>query len=174
MGQEFAEVGLALGARRQHNLDEAEARLRHWLDWDRRMGSSPGMALILAELGFIAELRGDADAALAAHSDGLAAATAAGDPRAVALAWEGLAGARALAGHHEHAARLLGAAATARESAGALLPPAEQADVRRITAVVRRSLGEPAFSAEVAAGAAQHLEADPMAYPPPLSGRGSR
>jgi predicted ATPase/DNA-binding SARP family transcriptional activator len=163
VGQEFAEVGLALGARRQHNLDDAEARLRHWLDWDRRMGSSPGMALILAELGFIAELRGDADAALAAHSDGLAAATATGDPRAVALAWEGLAGARALAGRHEHAARLLGAAAMARESAGARLPPAEQADVRRITAVVRRALGEPAFSAEVAAGAAQQLDADPMA-----------
>ncbi|MBB5140483.1 hypothetical protein HNP84_010251 [Thermocatellispora tengchongensis] len=37
------------------------------------------------------------------HLEGHAAATATADPRAIALALEGSAGARALAGHHAHA-----------------------------------------------------------------------
>ena len=44
------------------------------------------------------------------HSEGLALAREVGDPRAIALALEGSAGARALAGDARTAARLLGAA----------------------------------------------------------------
>jgi predicted ATPase/DNA-binding SARP family transcriptional activator len=135
-GQEIAEVGLGLVARRRGRLDEAEAHLTDWLEWNRRLDSDHGTALILAELGFIAELRGDAPAALALHRDGLAAARRTGDPRAVALALEGLAGARALAGRHRGAARLLQAATTVRERLGAPLPPAERGDVDRIRAAI--------------------------------------
>jgi hypothetical protein len=71
----------------------------------------------------------------------------------MALALEGLAGARALAGHHGQAARLLGVAGAARRSAGAPLPPAEQGDVNRITAMVRTALGEESFASEFAVGA---------------------
>lgn len=88
---------------------------------------------MLAELGFIAEQRGDAETALSRHLDGLSAARASGDPRSVALALEGMAGAHTLAGRHHQAARLLGAATAARESAGAPLPAAERGDVDRIT-----------------------------------------
>ncbi|MFP3992464.1 BTAD domain-containing putative transcriptional regulator, partial [Streptomyces sp. E11-3] len=109
--EEFAEVGLALGARRRGRLDVAERYLRTWLEWNHRFTATNGSALILAELGFVAELRGDAESALSLHRRGLAAARDTGDPRAVALALEGLAGARALAGEHADAARLLGAAA---------------------------------------------------------------
>ncbi|WP_068029690.1 ATP-binding protein, partial [Nocardia mexicana] len=109
-GQEFAEVGLALSARRQGRLDAAERYLRPWLDWNRGFDAANGIALVLAELGFVAELRGDAEAALALHQEGLAAARKTGDPRAVALAQEGLAGARQLAGDSVLAARLLGTA----------------------------------------------------------------
>ncbi|NBE98434.1 tetratricopeptide repeat protein [Nonomuraea sp. KC401] len=139
--QEFAEVGLALAARRQGRLDEAEKRLRAWLDWNREFDAENGAALILAELGFVAEQRGDAPAALELHEQGLAAASATGDPRAVALAYEGLAGAHSLAGRHEEAARLLNEAFRLRESVGAPLPPAERGDVDRITAVLRTALG---------------------------------
>ncbi|MFA7766171.1 AfsR/SARP family transcriptional regulator [Streptomyces sp. NRRL S-448] len=95
--QQFAEIGLALGARRDGDLDAAEARLRPWLDWNRRLGVDIGVALILAQLGYVAELRGDAGLAETLHRDGLAAARRSGDPRALALAFEGLAGAGSVA-----------------------------------------------------------------------------
>ncbi|MFI0975732.1 AfsR/SARP family transcriptional regulator [Streptomyces sp. NPDC021093] len=148
--QEFAEVGLALGARQQGRLEEAEPHLRTWLTWNRRFEAANGAALILAELGFIAELRGDHDAALTLHTEGLTAARTTGDPRAVALALEGLAGAHQLAGRPELAARLLGTATRSRTSVQAPLPPAERGDVDRITSAVRAALGDPGFAAEFA------------------------
>ncbi|MGN9785706.1 BTAD domain-containing putative transcriptional regulator [Nonomuraea sp. ZG12] len=151
--EEFAEVGLALVARRQGRLDEAERRLRSQLGWVREVSGEPGAALILAELGFVAERRGDAAGALGLHQQSLAAARKVGDPRAVALAFEGLAGARALEGRHEEAARLLGGAAALRESVGAPLPPAERGDVDRITEAVRQALGDEALTAALTAAA---------------------
>jgi predicted ATPase/DNA-binding SARP family transcriptional activator len=146
IGEEFAELGLALSARRQGHFDEAETLLRKWLDYDRRLESDMAIALILAELGFIAEQRGDAEAACALHLEGLAAARKAADPRAVALALEGLAGVEALCGDHERAARLLGAAAALRAQVGAPLPAGERGDVDRITATCQAAVGEGTFS----------------------------
>ncbi|MDI3423757.1 AfsR/SARP family transcriptional regulator, partial [Streptomyces luteolus] len=150
--QEFAEVGLALGARRQGRWADAERYLRPWLKWNRRFEAENGTALILAELGFLAELRGDHAAALALQTEGLTAARATGDPRAVALALEGLAGAHHLAGRSEVAARLLGSAHRARTDVRAPLPPAERGDVDRITTAVRTTLGESAFAAAFVSG----------------------
>ncbi|WP_447034698.1 BTAD domain-containing putative transcriptional regulator [Streptomyces sp. DSM 118878] len=152
--EEYAELGLALGARRQGRLDAAESYLRTWLAWNRQFDAEYGTALILAELGFVAELRGDADAALSLHLEGLTAARGTGDPRALALAAEGLAGARALAGHAGQAARLLGAAAAARASVGAPLPAGERGDVDRVSAAVRAVLDEADFTEAFERGAA--------------------
>ncbi|TMR88422.1 AfsR/SARP family transcriptional regulator [Nonomuraea basaltis] len=156
--EEFAELGLALGARRQGRLDEAERRLRRWLEWVRDVAGEPGAALILAELGFVAEQRGDAAAALELQLQGLAAARKVGDPRATALALEGLAGAQALAGRHEEAGSLLGRAAALRASVGAPLPDGERRDVDRITATVQAALGRDGTAAAMSRGAAQPLE----------------
>ncbi|WP_246631911.1 ATP-binding protein [Pseudonocardia nigra] len=160
---EYAQVGLGLGARRQGDLDAAEAHLGAALAWNRRLQADYGVpyygiTLLLAELGFIAELRGDAACADALHREGVAAARAVGEPRAIALAAEGLAGAAAMAGEHERAARLLGAASAAREAVGAPLPAAERGDVDRIATAARAALGEEAFAAAFAAGAASPLE----------------
>ncbi|MFE3451733.1 BTAD domain-containing putative transcriptional regulator [Nonomuraea sp. NPDC059194] len=140
--EEFAQTGLALTARRQGHLDEAEAHLRTWLDWMRLIDARPGAALVLAELGFVAEQRGDAATALALHLQGLTAARASDDPRAVALALEGLAGAHSLAGRHELAAHLLATATATRRAVGAPLPAAERGDVDRIESRVRQALGD--------------------------------
>ncbi|MEV8535215.1 BTAD domain-containing putative transcriptional regulator [Streptomyces sp. NPDC051211] len=145
-GEEFADVGLALVARRQGRLDEAETRLRAWLDWCRRWEGDLGVAFILAELGFIAEQRADADAALTLHQEGLDYARRTGDRRALARAFEGLAGAHALTGDHEAAARLLGTAAATREAVGIPLPTAERGDVDRITTTVRQALNPASFA----------------------------
>ncbi|XVS67160.1 BTAD domain-containing putative transcriptional regulator [Actinosynnema sp. CA-299493] len=160
LGEEFAELGLALSLRRQGRFAEAEALLRKWLVYDRRLESEIAVSLIVAELGFIAELRGDPDTARALHLEGLAAARKAADPRAVALALEGLAGAESLAGDHARAAHLLGAAATLREGAGAPLPPGERGDVTRITATTRAALGPERFTSAFTRGRTRGAEPD--------------
>ncbi|ONI78594.1 hypothetical protein ALI144C_27635 [Actinosynnema sp. ALI-1.44] len=148
-----AQFGLALGARREGKLDIAETHLNAMLEWQLKVDYQPGDALVYAELGFVAELRGDAAAAFDLHGKSLAAAEKTGDPRAVALAMEGLAGAHALDGTPERAAELLGAAAAARETTGAPLPDGERSDVDRITSAVRRAIGDQAFDAAFARGA---------------------
>ncbi|GAA4970661.1 hypothetical protein HD597_005301 [Nonomuraea thailandensis] len=77
---------------------------------------------LAAELGFIAELRGDLAAARSLHLQGLAAAREVGDPRAIALAREGLAEVAA-EGTCEEAAALLGEATALREPVGAPCRP---------------------------------------------------
>ncbi|MGW6534066.1 hypothetical protein [Streptomyces venezuelae] len=143
--QQFAETGLALGARHRGDLDTAEKLLLPWLDFNRRFGVDSGTALILAQLGYVAEQRGDAARAEKLHREGLAVARTTGDERAVALALEGLAAARSLAGDHPHAARLLGTAARIRDAEGAPLPPAERTDTTRAEHRIRRALDDIAF-----------------------------
>ncbi|MFF0008130.1 BTAD domain-containing putative transcriptional regulator [Streptomyces tibetensis] len=161
--EQFAALGLALSARREGRLEEAEEWLRPWLAWNRRRGDGPGLALVLAELGFIAEQRGDADRALACHRDGLAAAATTKDPRSVALALEGLAGAYSLSGETERATRLLGTAAATRERAGAPHPPAERGDVERIAARLRATMDEETYASEFTAGTRGDHEAEVVA-----------
>ncbi|MGP4015718.1 BTAD domain-containing putative transcriptional regulator [Saccharopolyspora sp. 5N708] len=150
----YAEIGLALGSRREGRFAEAEQHLRRVLEWHRRVEFEPGNALILAELGFLAEQRGNAPAAHDLHLSAYRIARRGTDPRAVALTLEGLAGAEALADQPAQAARLLGAAAAARDSVGAPLPPAERDDVDRITAAARKALGGAGFDAEFGRGSA--------------------
>ncbi|MEO6090334.1 MAG: AfsR/SARP family transcriptional regulator, partial [Umezawaea sp.] len=154
----YAATGLAMGLRREGELDEAEKHLLTVLHWHRRAAFETGSTLILAELGFIAEHRGNASEARELHLDGLRIAREGGDPRAIALALEGLAGAHALAGDPVHAARLLGAASTARASVGRPLPDAERGDVDRIAGAVRVVLGEEDFVAEFARGGVLGLD----------------
>ncbi|MFJ8772533.1 AfsR/SARP family transcriptional regulator [Streptomyces microflavus] len=155
-GEIHSGMGLALGARRSGDLDRAEAYLLHIRDGYAEVSSQAGDHLLLAELGFVAELRGDARGAASHHLAGLEIARALAEPRALALSLEGLAGAAALPGHATAAtgaAVLLGAAAAARRRAGAPLPPAERADVDRITVAARAAMGADAFSEAYASGA---------------------
>jgi predicted ATPase/DNA-binding SARP family transcriptional activator len=163
-GVEFAHIGLGLSARRQGRLDEAERHLQTGADAHRADGFLPGLAFALAELGFVAELRGDGALAGARHIEGLAAARASGDPRSVALAFEGLAGAAAVAGDApgaEAAARLVGAASAVRAFVGAPLPPVERSDVDRIAAAARAVLGDAGFDAAFRRGEKEGLDAEP-------------
>ncbi|MFJ8558941.1 BTAD domain-containing putative transcriptional regulator [Streptomyces microflavus] len=152
-GEQYAEIGLGLGARRAGELDAAEAHLHRVLELHRRMGYEPETPpLILAELGFIAELRGRAGEALALQREGLAVARATGDPRAVALALEGLAGAELLEGRAGSAARHLGAAAAARDAVRVPLPEGERHDIDRISAGTVDVLGREAYESHFATG----------------------
>ncbi|MGK5498784.1 AfsR/SARP family transcriptional regulator [Streptomyces sp. URMC 125] len=157
-GEIHSEMGLALGARRSGDLDTAEAHLLHIRDGYADVSSEAGDHLLLAELGFVAELRGDADRSVARHLRGLTIARSLGEPRALALSLEGLAGAAALLGYAYGraaacAAVLLGAADAARRGLGAPLPAAERGDVDRIAAAARETLGEAAFAEAFERGA---------------------
>ncbi|WP_394328493.1 ATP-binding protein, partial [Nocardiopsis sp. TSRI0078] len=133
VGEQFADAGIVLAARRRGDLDRAERSLLRRLEWNRDADGRIGTAFILTQLGFVAEQRGDAEQALELHGQARAEAERSGDPRAVALALEGLAGATALAGGHDRAVELLGRAEALRERAGAPLTAAERWDVDRIT-----------------------------------------
>ncbi|MFB7358570.1 BTAD domain-containing putative transcriptional regulator [Streptomyces gardneri] len=157
-GEVFALMGLALGARRSGDLDAAERHLRTMRD--AYPSSTAGKHLIHMELGFVAALRGQVAEAAAHQSRGLEFAERLGDPRALALSLEGLAGVAAATGGSPHltrAALLLGAADTARRSVGAPLPEAERTDVRRVAAVAVRALGESAYATAFQEGAAMPL-----------------
>ncbi|WBB63831.1 BTAD domain-containing putative transcriptional regulator [Streptomyces sp. WMMC500] len=143
-GEINARLGLALTARRDGRLDAAEAHLHAVLEWHREVGLNGANALVLAELGFVAELRGDAEEARGRQEEGYETALTTGDPRALALSLEGMAAARTLTDTPaalRDAALLLGAAAAARRAAGAPLPAAERGDVNRATARIREALG---------------------------------
>ncbi|MGI5164972.1 BTAD domain-containing putative transcriptional regulator [Spirillospora sp. CA-253888] len=148
-GEVHALMGLALGARRAGDLDAAErhlARIR-----DEHTSSAIGEHLLAAEFGFLAELRGDRRTAAGHHRRGLEIARSIGEPRALALSLEGLAGATGDAGR---AAFLLGAADGARRGVGAPLPPGERFDVDRIAAAAEAALGPDAFAEAFGRGAA--------------------
>ena len=154
-GEVFAEIVLCFAARRSGDLDTAESRLRHLLETAPPQDAAPSLhvPMVVAELGFVAELRGDAAAALRLHREALDLAARLGAPRDTVGALEGLAGALALAGDHVRAAEVLGAAAAARQANSLPAAPAEQADIDRVTAACRGAMGAEPFAAAHARGA---------------------
>jgi tetratricopeptide (TPR) repeat protein len=153
----FARLGLAFAARREGKLDLAEQHLGHLLEQGGG-GTALHVPMVLSELGFAAEQRGDPAAATALHLRGLAAARTMGGVRDLAGALDGLAGSAALAGTAVPAARLLGAAAAARASSTLPLAPSERVEVDRITAAVRARLDPDTFAAAYRRGAELTLD----------------
>jgi predicted ATPase/DNA-binding SARP family transcriptional activator len=119
-------------------------------------GVRVAMAVTLRQLGELAERRGDGDEAERFQEEGLAWAGRLGEPRLIARALEGLAGAVALRGHAGAAARLLGVAEATRATVRGQLADAERGDVARISAALRERLGAERFAAEVEHGRAEH------------------
>ncbi len=152
----FAELCLGIAARRDGKLDVAVPHLEHLRELAARDGDAEHPALylpmVLIELGYAAEQRGEPDAGAALHLSAFDAAQAMRSPRDTAGALDGLASAAAAAGHLAAAARLLGAAATARSAAGTPASPGEQDEIDRVTAAVGGALGRAAFDAGYAAG----------------------
>ncbi|WP_074312446.1 AfsR/SARP family transcriptional regulator [Micromonospora cremea] len=148
LGIVFAELCLAAAARRAGSLETAEAHLRNLLNAAERQQDGPGQPLyltgVLVELGYVAELRGDPTAALDWHLRAAAAARELGADQDLAQVLVGLAAAGG--DRPQDAARLLGAAASAREAAAMPLTPADQPDVDRATDMARAKLGDDDFA----------------------------
>ena len=104
-------MSLGIAARRSGRLDQAVTHLTRIADHGRIEAQPPPyLPMILVELGYARELQGDRPAALALHREAYDGRAIGLDPRRASGAVEGMA---ALA-EPEVAARLLGAAATAR------------------------------------------------------------
>ncbi|MGQ4269622.1 BTAD domain-containing putative transcriptional regulator [Nocardiopsis changdeensis] len=157
VGLAYAEAGLAMVARRDGDLDEAE-RLLDGLRLRLRDQGGVLLAQVLVEWGLVAVARGEADDALRRHREGWTVACREGEPRAMAFALEGTAAACALAGRYTHAARLLGAAEAVRQGPGrerpGLVPSAvERADADRAERAAAAALGTKALERERRTGA---------------------
>ncbi len=150
----FATLVLGFAARRSGDLDEAQ---RH-LDRLRDVARSPGEAIlylpmVLTELGYVAELRGNTADALAMHVEALDLAVEHDRPRDTAPPIEGSAAALADAGDVKQAARLLGAAAEHRRTTKLPASQSEQLDIDRAAHRCVDALGTDGYTAAVESGA---------------------
>ena len=114
------------------------------------------LALAARELGDVALAQGDLTAATTRFAASLPVFQQGGDAGCWSLA--GLAGAAALGGQGERAARLWGAAEAVRERTGKRAAPASRATYERVVATTRTALGTEGFAAAWAAGRAMTLE----------------
>ncbi len=147
-------MGLANIARRRGEPEEALRFIDEGLALARSRRIPLMRTSLLVARGYSADLAGDCELALTAQGEALTVALAFGAARVVANAVEGLAGALALHGDAESAARLLGAADALRRRSGGPMPAAERFDVDRAERRARAALGDPAFETAFEAGAA--------------------
>ncbi len=162
LGNEWG-IGLALNnlgdvAIHLGDLERATTALAEALERSRAVADQGMVAFCLLNLGWVARLRGAVAQAEGLQREALALAWELGDPLRCAAALEQLASTAGAAGQGARAARLLGAAAAARETIGAPQPAPEQADVKDAVAAARAALGEATWSAAFASGKALALE----------------
>ncbi|MEO1063526.1 MAG: BTAD domain-containing putative transcriptional regulator [Actinomycetota bacterium] len=139
-GGSYCSRGMA--ARRLGRIADAAADFALADELYEQQGFHLGRILAKSGLGFCAEEAGDLVAAREHHTDELQLARAFGDPRAVALALEGLAAVEVGEGDPLAALRLLGEADALRRSTGGPLPEAERIDVDRVERACRAALGD--------------------------------
>ncbi|HEU4948177.1 MAG TPA: AfsR/SARP family transcriptional regulator, partial [Kribbella sp.] len=155
--QVLAEIVRGFAARRTGDLALAEKQLGDLIDAARQQDEPVlYLSMVLEELGFTLELRGDYEAARALHAEAFLASREHESRRGMVWALEGLAG--DLPGSPEVAAQLLGLAATTRETEAMLVTQAESGDIVRVTAAVREALGDDEYAAAFARGAELSLE----------------
>ena len=145
-----ASQGLGYVALADGDLESADALLEESLAEFRELGDRWWALRGICALGHVAARRGAHAAARLRFEQGLETARELGDPMLEAACVEGLAGAHGPA----LAARLLGAAESLRERAGAAWPAFVHADSERSADRARRALGDERFAAEWARGRA--------------------
>ncbi|HWE62139.1 MAG TPA: tetratricopeptide repeat protein [Chloroflexota bacterium] len=157
----FALAGLGHVACAEGNHDRATELFEQSLAVLRPLGDTIRMAHILTALGRARHTQGDDGQATSLHRESLALFRTVGSTLGLAESLEGLA---AVAGavhtqeQAERAARLLATAAALREAIGSPLAPADRSRYERDLAGVRATLGDDAFAAAWAAGAALPLD----------------
>ena len=124
----------------------------------RATAKAAGVPFVVAgmttRLGHLARRQGNLEPAKSHYREALVLFRAFGSPTFTAWCLEGLAAVLSAQGYHAQATRLCAAAAALREGAQTPLPPEERAAFEQVVSVSKANLGEAAFAAHWAAGAA--------------------
>jgi non-specific serine/threonine protein kinase len=134
-------------AYQQGEYQRAAALSEESLTLNRQLGERQSIAPILLNLGNVAYRQGTYQRARTLYLESLAAYRRRDDPVGIARCLDGLALVAAMDGRREQAARMLGAAAALRISAGAVIPPANRARYDADLAGVRAAMTPEAFQA---------------------------
>ena len=143
--------------RSEGDVAAAAALFEESLARNRAQGSWRGVAYALRELGMLRLLQGDAETARARFAEAMPLFASIGDAGGLIRCLEGFGPLAAARGQAARVARLFGAAERQRERHGQPLPVIDRADYGAVPAL-RESLGEAAFGAAWAEGAAMSLE----------------
>lgn len=154
----WALAGLGQVARRQGEAARAIELLQQSLALSTAQGYRRGIGVALHQLGRAAWGQGNRERAWAHLRASLALRWELGERPGVVEDLEGLAAVAAGTDQLDRAARLLGAADALRRLLGAPLPPVAQPDHEVTVAKTRAALGEPAFTAAMAAGQAMPVD----------------
>ncbi|MBV9281645.1 MAG: tetratricopeptide repeat protein [Chloroflexi bacterium] len=160
-------LNLAVAAVYQRTFDRAAMLLEECLALSRTTGDRHLSAYALATRGRVALHRRQDEEARASLSEALELLRDLGDNQALAETLEIVAGEIGSRGKADLAVRLLGAAASLRETSGAPLAPADHLDFERTVAVLREQLDEAVWRAEWEVGRAMLPEqaiADALAW----------
>ncbi|TDD15357.1 tetratricopeptide repeat protein [Kribbella turkmenica] len=148
--QALAEIVLAFAARRTGALDEAEARLDSLVEAARRQKDPVlYLSMVLSELAYVRELRGDLDGALKHHVEAFRISEEYESLRGACWSLEGIA---ACLRDKSVAARLLGAVDATRAAEGFVVGPAEFGDHARAADAARAVLGDAEYEVAWNAG----------------------
>lgn len=140
------------------DYEAAETYLLQALELRRTVDDRRGTLATRINLGNLALLQEDGARSERYHQEVLAGAQTLNYPAGICFSLEGLAGAAALAGEADRAARLLGAAAVLHSAIGLVNDPDVQLVVDRTVERTRLRLGAEAYGRAVAAGRTMPLE----------------
>jgi predicted ATPase/DNA-binding XRE family transcriptional regulator len=158
-------VSIALGnlgrvALARGDLAQAASCFQQSISIDRELGYKRGLAIELDRLAHVARRTGELQQARDLQGESFGLWRELGDPVDLILWLEGVAALEAVSGHHEAAARLLGAASAGREEVGYDLaaPPTPGDDLTPTVDASLAALGEAAFAAAVESGRETSIE----------------
>jgi predicted ATPase len=150
--------GLGEAARGEGDFPRAIARYEESRALNRQLGRKAGEAVGVLNLAHVAHLQGDCARAAALFRESMALAQEHGSRHLTGMCLAGLGVVAAAAGQPERAGQLLGAAAAIIAAVGIPITDDERTAHETAAAAARVALGEAAFEAAWAEGAAMSLE----------------
>ncbi|MEV8376579.1 BTAD domain-containing putative transcriptional regulator [Kribbella sp. NPDC056861] len=154
--QALAELVLGFAARRSGDLESAESQLQATIETARKQDEPVlYLSIVLDELGYALELRGDLAQARPLHAEAYRISREYESRRGMCWSLEGLA---ASVDDKAVAARLLGVAAAVRAEEGYAVSAAEQVDIDRAAGAARAALGGDEFAAQYEVGSRLELD----------------
>jgi tetratricopeptide (TPR) repeat protein len=145
---------LAEGARMAGDLDEARTLYAESLERNRARGAQLMVAVELTNLGYVEKASGRLDFAEAGLREAIPISLSIGNSYILAHSLVALSAIVAASGRADESARLLGKADSIFTETGLMLDPADKPEYEAAIATARATLGDEAYEAAYATGAA--------------------